>query len=76
MDHLRGGQGDALGGADGWSLDRTCRGHRYVLERWPGRGMGVRAPMAGETPLSADEVRIGMHARVLGNRGNGEGGQS
>lgn len=32
---------------------------------WPGMSRGVRAPEAGETPLSWDEVEHGVKAGVL-----------
>lgn len=32
---------------------------------WPGMSRGVRAPEAGETPLSWDEVVIGVREGVL-----------
>jgi len=32
---------------------------------WPGRGVGVRGPIADETPLSAEEARHGLTRCLL-----------
>ena len=32
---------------------------------WPGQGAGVRPPVADETPLSEEEVAIGIEVGVL-----------
>lgn len=37
----------------------------FKNEPWPGASAGVRAPMFGETPLSADEVGHGLRVGVL-----------
>lgn len=41
-------------------------GHRADAgEPWPGRSLGVRGPMPGETALSWGEVHVGVKTGVL-----------
>lgn len=35
------------------------------FKRWPGKGLGVRGPMSGETPLSKAEVEHGINVGLI-----------